>query len=141
LPGQPGRQSDRSQQQHQQEQIAADRAKAALQRFANQHAEATASTGDIARRQAQIQEAGGADQEAHDAHQPQRRAQVILAAFFTVEAEHGNPRHRRQHQRNQVGHVAEQLPHDIGNPGPYPAADVVHGRDHRAGLRPARVRG
>ncbi|KAG0921855.1 hypothetical protein G6F57_015445 [Rhizopus arrhizus] len=86
-----------------------------------------------------MQEAGAGDQEADQPDQAQRRVQIVLALALALEAEHGYPRQCAQHHRQQEGDVAEQLQQHVGDPGAGATAEVVHRRDHAAGVRPARI--
>ena len=79
---QPGGQRDRHQQQREQEQVAAEPAEhRCIERIADQLAEDAAATRRQVRRRAaaQVQQAGGRDQEADDADQTQRRTEVGVA--------------------------------------------------------------
>ena len=95
--------------------------------------------GHVATEQAHVQETGTGNQETDQADQAQRRVQVVVTLALALEAEHGDPRQRAQHHRQQEGDVAEQLQQHVGDPGPGATAEVVHRCDHAAGVRPARV--
>jgi hypothetical protein len=140
-PRQPGGERHRDQQQREQEQVAADRTEAAVERLAHQLAEdAAAARGEIrGGADAQFQQSGGGHEETHDADQAQRWAQVDVAIAIAVHAEQRNPGDRAEHQGQQESDVAAQIQQHVRGPGPDPSADVVQRRGDRARMRPARI--
>lgn len=140
-PRQSGRQRHRGQEQHQQEQVAAQPAEQLQQRLADQRTEDAAGTGRkmFRRHAAQVQQAGGGNQEAHHADQAQRRAEVGFAITVGIHAEQRDPGHRAQDQRQQESDVAEQPQQHVGQVGTGQSAHVVDRRRQAARLRPTGV--
>ena len=139
-PGQTGVERDAGQEQREQKQRRADKAEGGDQAATGEIAEPAATVERHAGLGLGVVQAGqsaGAEDGQNETH-GRRRALAPFAQLRVVTMQIGAPPLQTQHDREQVGDVANQVEQGIGDKRADPSAEVGHGRVGSA-MKPRRI--